>query len=465
MMFEPASYDKSSIESIFEYAKRLTGVALVDLIPEVNLEANRRNRGDLGSLVERHFFEHEPPNNPEPDFAEAGLELKTTGLRRVDGDFVAKERLVLTMINYESIVNEAWESSTFLHKCNLMLILFYEYESEISVIERRFVLEPMIHQLSQLDPRVPSQETEFLRRQATMVPLEDVAQIRRDWETIQAKVRNGKAHELSEGDTYYLGACRKGSGGPREALRVQPFGSERAKARAFSLKQGYMNKLIHNIQDKRGRLGVSEESDFEQVTKLRFSPYLGSTIEQLCENLSIELKSPRQKNLKRMIANRILEVEGQAPSELQMADIELKTVLLSESGKLKEHLPFPNFRYMEIVTQEWEDSSFCERLERRFLFVIFRKDSRGFERLEKVFYWNMPFAHREEARRVWEETRLRVSVDARSLPGARESYVAHVRPKARDASDTEPTPQGEWLVKKGFWLNNKYVQDVIERAK
>lgn len=458
------SYDSSSISSIFGHAQTLVGRCIADFVTESVVEESQRNRGDLGTLVEKYFFNNRPPNNHEPDFAEAGLELKTTGVRRVNSDFVAKERLVLTMINYESIVNEAWESSTFLYKCNLMLILFYEYEIEIPVIERRFVLEPMIHQLSQLDPRVPGQEAEFLRRQATIVPLEDVAQIRRDWETIRAKVRNGKAHELSEGDTYYLGACRKGSGGPGEALRVQPFGSERAKARAFSLKQGYMSKLIHNIQDKRGRLGVSEESDFEQVTKRRFSPYLGRTIEQLCGNLGIELKSPRQRNLKRMIADRILEVEGQAPSELQMADIELKTVVLEESGKLKEHLSFPNFRYMEIVNQEWEDSSFCERLERRFLFVVFRKDKLGFERLEKVFYWNMPFADREEARRVWEETRLRVSVNARWLPGARESHVAHVRPKARDASDTEPTPQGEWLVKKGFWLNNRYVQDVIERA-
>jgi DNA mismatch repair protein MutH len=141
----------------------------------------------------------------------------------------------------------------------------------------------------------------------------------------------------------------------------------------------------------------------------------------------------------------------------------MKTVLLDGNGKLKEHLSFPSFRYMEIVNQQWEDSSFCERLERRFLFVIFQKDSQGSERLKKVFYWNMPFADREEARRVWEDTKHRVSVDARDLPGARESHVAHVRPHARNAEDTEPTPQGEWLVKKGFWLNNRYVQDVIER--
>ena len=463
MSTKPTPYDKASVQSIFDYAKRLTGVALADLLSGPELEANQRNRGDMGSLVERHFFEHEPPNNREPDFAEAGLELKTTGVRQIEGDFVAKERLVLTMIDFESIVNEAWESSTFLYKCNLMLILFYEYDRETPVTRRRFVLEPLIHQLSELGLRVKGHEVEFLKRQAVLVPAEDLAQIRRDWETIQAKVRNGKAHELSEGDTYYLGACRKGSGGPGETLRVQPFGLERAKGRAFSLKQGYMNKLIHYSQGKRGRLGVNEVSDFEQVTKQRFSPHLGRTIEDLCHSFQIELKAPRQRHLKRLVANRILEVDGIAPSELAMADIEMKTVLLDGNGKLKEHLSFPSFRYMEIVNQQWEDSSFCERLERRFLFVIFQKDSQGSERLKKVFYWNMPFADREEARRVWEDTKHRVSVDARDLPGARESHVAHVRPHARNAEDTEPTPQGEWLVKKGFWLNNRYVQDVIER--
>ena len=32
-----------------------------------------------------------------------------------------------------------------------------------------------------------------------------------DGECIVAKIRNGQAHLLSEGDTFYLGACTKGS--------------------------------------------------------------------------------------------------------------------------------------------------------------------------------------------------------------------------------------------------------------
>jgi DNA mismatch repair protein MutH len=461
----PPIYDKSSVESIFEHAKRLDGVALADLLPGLDSEMNQKNRGDLGSLVERHYFEHEPPNNHEPDFAEVGLELKTTGVRLTNGGYVAKERLVLTMINYESIVNEIWESSMFLKKCKLMLILFYEYDRETPVTRRRFVLRPIIHQLSERGLLVQGHEIEFLRRHAVIVPPEDLAQIRRDWETIKAKVLAGKAHELSEGDTYYLGACRKGPGGAGEALRVQPFSPEGAKGRAFSLKQGYMSRIIQSSQSNEVRLGVNETEDFEQVTKRKFDSHRGKTIEQLCRSLEIVLKEPKQKNLKRIIADRILEVEGRAPSELQMADIEMKTVLLNEVGKLKEHMSFPNFKYLEILDLQWEDSDFCERLERRFLFVVFQKDNRGLERLKKVFYWNMPFVDREEARRVWEETKRRVLINARDLPGARESHVAHVRPKARDSRDTEPTPQGERLVKKGFWLNNKYVQDIIAQSR
>lgn len=42
-------------------------------------------------------------------------------------------------------------------------------------------------------------------------PEEDLAIIEHDWKTIMRKVRAGRAHELSEGDTLYLAACTKGA--------------------------------------------------------------------------------------------------------------------------------------------------------------------------------------------------------------------------------------------------------------
>jgi hypothetical protein len=73
----------------------------------------------------------------------------------------------------------------------------------------------------------------------------------------------------------------------------------------------------------------------------------------------------------------------------------------------------------------------------------------------------MPYSDRLEAQRVWEETKRRVAIDAKNLPAASESYVAHVRPKARNAADTLPTPQGEMVVKKAFWLNSTYIGSVV----
>jgi len=47
------------------------------------------------------------------------------------------------------------------------------------------------------------------------------------------------------------------------------------------------------------------------------------------------------------------------------------------------------------------------------------------------------------------------------LPRSSESTVAHVRPKARDGDDKLPTPQGDFQVKKCFWLNKDYIAGVV----
>jgi DNA mismatch repair protein MutH len=127
-------------------------------------------------------------------------------------------------------------------------------------------------------------------------------------------------------------------------------------------------------------------------------------------------------------------------------------------------MSFPGFDFMKIIEEDWEDSKFFERLERKFLFIVYRTDEIGIERLEKVFYWNMPFEDREEARSVWERTKAQVRVDAKNLPKASESRVAHVRPKAKNAADTLPTPQGVSHTKQCFWLNQKYIQDIVRSS-
>ena len=60
---------------------------------------------------------------------------------------------------------------------------------------------------------------------------EDLPQIEKDWNLIIQKIRNGQAHEISEADTMYLGACSKGANSL--SLRKQPFNDIPAMQRAF----------------------------------------------------------------------------------------------------------------------------------------------------------------------------------------------------------------------------------------
>jgi len=436
-------YDKTSVESIVAHAKKLTGKTLeemTDLPPNI---INTKNRGDLGTLIEVFFFKHKPPNNHDPDFPDAGengLELKTTGVKKVKNEFRTKERLVLTMIDFNKIIKEKWGESNFLKKCGLMLILFYLYTKEIPVHQRKFVIDPLLYNLLETD----------------------VIIIRKDWEFIRTKIEQGKAHELSEGDTLYLGACRKGSGGEKEKLREQPNSSTKAKARAFSFKPEYLNSLLSNhLEDEKPTVIPTKELTFEQLTIDKFKPYLGKTINQIGKEVGYIRVNPKQKSYEAELAKRIISGGKSRVPELDKAGIIVKTARLKK-GKLRESVSFPYFKYLEIIKEDWEDSTFFERIERKFLWVVLDTNENEEHYLKKVGYWNMPYEDRLEAEKVWEETKRKVAIDASNLPKESENRVAHVRPHAANKLDTLPTPQGTNEVKKCFWLNRAYIESVVK---
>jgi DNA mismatch repair protein MutH len=318
-----------------------------------------------------------------------------------------------------------------------MLVLFYLHEYDIPVHELKFRLPPLL--LNMLE--------------------QDVDVIRRDWEVIREKVSSGKAHELSEGDTFYLGACRKGSGGEFEKLQSQPYSEVPAKSRAFSLKQSYMTQLIqkHNsssIATQDRYEGASPEAAIEA----KFQPYLGRTVEELSEAFVI---SKRSKAHWRRIADHILAEGPGGKVDIKSDDILMKTVRLKRSGIPRESMSFQSFSYTQICSENWAESSFAEAVESKFLFVVFKEGPDGVERLDRVRYWSMPFQDRLEAQRVWEETRRLANLDSDVYPSSKMSPVAHVRTKGKNSKDLIPTPSGRLLRRRSFWLNAKYIGRIL----
>jgi len=413
-------------------------------------------KGFLGDLMERYFFEISPGNISEPDFTVAGVELKTTPLKKhTVKTFVSKERLVFSMINYDSIISETWEASSFLRKNKSLLLLFYLWAENQSILDYKF---KFVHLLNLLED----------------ISSEDIFQIQKDWEYIVAKIKRGEAHLLSEGDTYYLGACTKAANS--HVVRDQPMNRAPAKPRAFSFKQQYINYLI---QTKLLKKKTNTDSIFkkqrrletiESVIKEKIAPFIGKTDKQIIESLKARLNK-KSKNYKRLIVNKILDINSDNIEELEKSNITLKAITLEHTGTLKESISFPAFDYKDLSTQIWYDdeaetmADFHLQLEtKKFLFVVFQKQKKNKNIvLLKTIFWNFPMRDIGEAERVWQKTVDCIN-DGRyeDLPKISESYIAHVRPHGKDSSDTIVTPQGTKEMKKCFWLNAKYIQKVLE---
>lgn len=440
-------YDITSPESIRNFAKDLIGKSLEEAVGKYSLD-DISNKGKLGSLVEEHYYGYRPDNTSgEPDFAEAGVELKVTGVipsTKTNAGYKAKERLVLMMIHYYGLVDETWEESSFLRKCRLMLILFYLYQKGVPATQRKFVLSPVLWEF----------------------PAADLEIIKKDWLAIQKKISDGLAHELSEGDTFYLAACRKGSGGPNEALKMQPFSNAPAKARAFSLKPSYVNTIIDSTWTDEELIHSKSEANrgIEEIAIRKFDGLEGCTEEEIAAMYDYPIPDQKPKGYLASLSLRILGTKKKWLPEFVKAGVVLKTIRLDPNGTPKEALSFPTFDFIETANQEWEDSVFYEKINQKFFFVIYQYDQEGTLRFNKCMFWNMPYVDRVEAERVW---RKAVNVinegDMSKLPKSSESSVAHVRPHGRNKRDTLPLPNGGAFTKQCFWLNSQYIKKQVNQ--
>lgn len=131
-------YDESNPISIEKYAQRLIGKTFADVCNQDDLDKsivvhetsdyetsheNKKRKGGLGEIIEERFFHYQCNNDSRPDFYKAGVELKVTPYKvNKNGTLVAKERLIITMIDYFSVIEETFESSHMWNKAKQVII-------------------------------------------------------------------------------------------------------------------------------------------------------------------------------------------------------------------------------------------------------------------------------------------------------------------------------------------------------
>lgn len=84
-------------EELVKRAKEVKGIPLRDVDTTGRLSTGKRA---IGTVIEESWFGYTPNSESEPDFPEAGVELKVTPYIRGRKGIRAKERLVCNIINY-----------------------------------------------------------------------------------------------------------------------------------------------------------------------------------------------------------------------------------------------------------------------------------------------------------------------------------------------------------------------------
>lgn len=416
------------------------------------------NKAFFGHIFENSVYKYGSNSISAPDFEDAGIELKVTPYKRnKDNSLSAKERLVLNIINYMEEYKNTFFDSHFWYKNNKIQIIWYLYEQGIDKRNLKVTHEKLF-----------------------TFPEEDLKIVIDDWNTIIKKIKDGKAHEISEADTMYLGACTKGANS--QSLRQQPYSSIKAMQRAFCLKTSYMTQLVRkyigNYEDVEKIIGDKDIS-FKQYIDNVINKYKGKTQKELMNLFNIESNA---KNLNAMLISRMFGVKGNLSEtdEFLKANIVPRTIRVEENGRIKESMPFPAFKFTDIVNQEWGTSDLREELEStKYMFFVFKMID-GEYVFKGIKLWNMPELTLEnEVKDMWNKTiEIIKSGDIvrafdtngnrlTNFPGMSDNKVCHVRPHARDSKDTFQLPVKDKLTnvteytKHCFWINNKYLEEIL----
>lgn len=474
-MMSEKQYNKFDAISIFDYSKHLIGKSIREFMDEEALSVLHGGKGQLGQLVEQYFFGYEPNSNPNADFEEAKLELKCTPLLQKNGEWKIKERLVANMIDYWELDKTPFEESHFIKKCHLMLILFYCHVYGLDNINYKFIF-----------------------RVLWQIPEKDWLILKNDYNVLQEKVRRGEAHLISEGDTMYLGACRKGQKGDKE--QRQPHSTITAKKRAFSLKPAYMRTIlnivvnsgqnyytnfIQDYKEEQQLVSLEElnEKSFETILTERFEECYGKNYVEIIDrfNSDYSLNKAKLYDSSSLIASNGMNKNANHSEEFVKSGITLKTIRLEENGGLKESMSFKNIDYEEIYQEgHWENSELYELFTSRFLFVVYRNtgntieitDSKGKSKvedeyvLEKAFFWTMPQSDLKQAFRYWVHIRENVIHNHITLSdfwSIADNKMFHVRPKGTKQSFklAAVNPNGGMADKYCYWFNAKYVKEIV----
>ncbi len=441
-------------KELIEKIKELENKTVLQISKYSTENLNNKHKGRLGNHIQEHVFGIKPNSKHEADFGNLGIELKVVPLVRLvnkDYKYRAKERVVLSMINYmKNTKSQRFEETALYRKINKILYIFYEHDVEKKMDDYKIIKCSLVN----------------------LKDIEEYQQITEDFKTIQDKILEGKAEELSESITKILGACTKGKNSNDKAR--QPFSEIMAMKRAYSFKHSYILKLFMKYGDTynvENRLAYAND---ETALKNYILKYQGMSLVEINQKFD-NVVNLNAKARNSMLLKKILNVKkfGDLPV-YQNNNLLFKTITVNMKNVPQEDIGLININIDDFNEGiSFDDSEFADFIMNRDIFLIVFKNYSKVKgdfnniKLETISKFKFKSDLMDKAKYIYNDTKDKYlgaliqedvgNITKNNLINASDNLAFHIRPHAVNKKDKKLTPNNDPITKQQYWLNRKEV--------
>lgn len=451
-----------TLDDVVLRCKQISGMSLRELADSEGWASDALTKGSIGHLIEEAGFGVRKNSSPLPDLEGVGVEIKAVPVKKGRSTSQVKERTKVCSLDFYSIVKEDWITSHCYRKLNRMVLVFFEHEAEDRLSGRI-----LGHVLFDLQSERWSGDAELLAQ---------------DWHVIRDLVVEGRAHELSESLTGLLAASTTGVGGGRDFLS-QPYSSEPAKRRAFSLKPSYTGVLWREVLQPNAFDTLTSAPAFNpqmhprEFLRSRLIPLTGKSLSQIAVQYGVELKSGKAASSG--FVRKILGIEEgtKAIREFEALGIRIRVFPICPlTNRVKESISFPHQPLAEILAEgRFEASQLSEWLQEILFIPVYRTGRQSYAEatLGTPFFWSPDTSDVEAMDHEFALACSRMETIQANHPSdatgpfkllaASETSRIHLRPHGRNALDTDCS-LGPAITKQSFWLNARFIGQLVQRS-
>lgn len=346
------------------------------------------------------------------------------------------------------IINEEFEFSRLLFKNKKILIIWYKYKENTNYADME-IIDFQLYDLGQ-----------------------DEEIIKNDFYIIKDMVLKGEAHNISEGQTSYLGACTKAATSANRTM--QPNSTELAKPRAFCLKNSYMTGIFRILLF--GKQINTEVADFKTIEEYVFNilkHYIGKTQLEIYNMITGENYTNRiPKNISKMISDRLIGKDSELEDKNELfkkTTYVIKNLPIYSNKEPVERMSFRNLKISEFE-KDWEESNWKQYFEEVSLLVICyeAKDKtikNGYRTLKEIKTISFTDEDLELLKQGYEMVQQAIKKNDITLlpyPNSYKNQIIEIAPKGVKGDDAYKNFFKNDTTKTAFMLSKSFLQKKLK---